>query len=243
MRFNHRRRQDEGGFTPESGGVFDNSPPTPPHINQPPNNELTARRGELGDFSPPLHVERPYLATRSAYVDHTAGALATCTPTPPAGPISSTKSPQHKDNCEGGFSDQTPPVEMLDRIALPVEVIVGLRVLRARPAPPIARPAVWREVVDDSLTLAADGWARRALDLGWDAADVFGTGPDGDASFDGLAVWLGGRKLVAVTANSARTDCGAVFYRETFLRPLSPRVTPAFLWDFQAETKGHGHVA
>lgn len=99
--------------------------------------------------------------------------------------------------------------------------------------PPPARikdRGVWREIVDDALGLARDGWAATAMALGWSAYDLFGTGPDDSNQYDGLAVWLAGRAVAMLDENKVRTTCGATFFREDFMRPASPRVTPVYLW-------------
>ncbi len=127
-------------------------------------------------------------------------------------------------------ADAPPPPP--ETFGLPLEVADGLRRLLDQRPPHIARREVWPGIVADSIGLARDGWASKALALGWSAHDVFGTGPDGDRSFDGLAVWLGGRRIVGIAANTARTSGGGLFHRETYLRSSSPRLSPVFLWEF-----------
>jgi hypothetical protein len=235
MRFAHRRR-NEGGVSRQEGGFFRIPPQTPPPENEPKCSGLDSEKGELGDFSFPLHVGGQYPARRSGYGDHRPGARAICTATPPAPPISAAKSLHQHENEPGGVCGETPPTPMfdpLDRIAdLPVEVVAGLKALLARSAPRIERPAAWRRIVNDALALAISGTARRALDHGWDVADVFGVGERDSNEFEGLAVWLGGREVVEMGEWKARTACGAIFYREAFGRPHSPRLPNVPLWRF-----------
>lgn len=94
--------------------------------------------------------------------------------------------------------------------SLPVSVSAGLRRLRSMAAPKLLRPEVWPRVVSDALRLARDGWATKALALGWSPLDLFGAVPDadGDPHSAGLAVWLAGRKLLAISAMTATVEDG-----------------------------------
>lgn len=58
--------------------------------------------------------------------------------------------------------------------------------------------------------LARDGWASKALALGYSPLHLFGAVTDaaGDPYSDGLAVWLGGRKLLAISATTATVEDG-----------------------------------
>ena len=89
--------------------------------------------------------------------------------------------------------------------SFPKPVTDGLQRLRSMPAPRGVSPAVWAEVVADALSLARDGWAAKAIALGWSPLDLFGVVPDslGDPADDGLAVWLGGRRLIALCGTYA----------------------------------------
>lgn len=107
--------------------------------------------------------------------------------------------------------------------ALPPTVRDGLAALARLAAPRLCRPELWPRVVADALRLATDGWATQALSLGWSPLDLFGAVPDpaGDPHGDGLAVWLSGRKVVALTADGAAVlngDTGRTY----FLRPRAP---------------------
>ena len=99
------------------------------------------------------------------------------------------------------------------------------------------RPDLWPLVVADALGLARDGWAAKAMALGWTDPDLFGAvpDPDGDPAGDGLAVWLGGRKLLAITAEYAvAEDVGGG--RSYFNR--STRLGTTLLWDIGKDAKG-----
>lgn len=93
---------------------------------------------------------------------------------------------------------------------LPADLAGGIQRLRAMPAPRIVKADLWTRVVRDALALADAGWASKALALGWPAISIFGavTDPAGDRDSDGLAVWLGGRKLLAITATTATVEDG-----------------------------------
>jgi hypothetical protein len=105
----------------------------------------------------------------------------------------------------------------------------GLNRLSKMAAPPLQRPEVWPFVVSDALGLARDGWAAKALALGWDSLDLFGavTDPDGCDNADGLAVWLGGRPVLAICATYASVGDGAG--RAYFNR--STRLGTTLLWE------------
>ena len=82
-----------------------------------------------------------------------------------------------------------------------------------------------------ALALAADGWAERALTLGWSPTDLFGgvTDAHGDPLANGLAVWLSGRKIALLTAGMAvATDAEGSRY--FFHPPLAP--SARLLWAY-----------
>ena len=93
---------------------------------------------------------------------------------------------------------------------LPAACMGGLRRLQSMSSPRLLRPDLWPRVVSDALRLGRDGWAAKAMALGWTDLDLFGAVPDadGDSAGDGLAVWLAGRKLLALTAAYAVVDDG-----------------------------------
>ena len=105
----------------------------------------------------------------------------------------------------------------------------GLVALKTMAAPRLVLPEVWPTVVADALTLAKDGWASKAMALGWDVLDLYGavTGRDGYADADGLAVWLAGRPLLAISATYA--SVGDDNSRSYFNR--CNRLGTALLWD------------
>ena len=88
---------------------------------------------------------------------------------------------------------------------LPAACASGVRRLQSMSRPRLHRPHLWPVAVSDALRLARDGWAAKALALGWSEPDLFGAVPDpnGDPAGDGLAVWLNGRELLAITAQYA----------------------------------------
>jgi hypothetical protein len=88
---------------------------------------------------------------------------------------------------------------------LPAGCVSGLRRLRLMANPRLLQPDVWPLVVADAIRLTRDGWAVKAMALGWTDRDLFGAvfDPTGDAAGDGLAVWLAGRKLLALTSDYA----------------------------------------
>jgi len=79
-----------------------------------------------------------------------------------------------------------------------------------------ADEAIWRRVNEDAARLGNKGWAAKASALGWSAMDLFGAVPtrDGDPAGDGLAVWLGGRRILALCDTYAVVEdaCGGRSY-------------------------------
>lgn len=94
--------------------------------------------------------------------------------------------------------------------SLPPSTTNGLNQLRKMAAPNLYRPERWPLVVSDALRLARDGWAAKALALGWSELDLFGAVPDrdGDPDADGLAVKLGGRTILALCGTFATVSSG-----------------------------------
>jgi hypothetical protein len=86
-------------------------------------------------------------------------------------------------------------------------------------------------VVADAVRLASDGWAVHALGLGWSALDLWGCSPEpgGDADQDGLAVWIDGRRVLLLDADSCIVEsqprAHSVFNR------CSVAAGGVFLWD------------
>jgi hypothetical protein len=126
-----------------------------------------------------------------------------------------------------------PPAEY----GLSAELVSSLRDLQAMvPPAKIENAAHWRPVVADALRIAREGWAARALTLGWSVYDLWGVGPVDDWEFSGLAVWLAGRPLVRLDADHALaggsdTFC-SVFVRGGPGHGTQPTIAPVLLWEF-----------
>jgi hypothetical protein len=75
----------------------------------------------------------------------------------------------------------------------------------------------WTQFIDDYGRFLDDGWAERAAALGWGPLDLFGCDrerPFARLDRAGLLWLLHGRRLLALTADSARieTATGSVTY-------------------------------
>ena len=114
----------------------------------------------------------------------------------------------------------------------------SIRRLKTLPPPrKLEHPQNWPGVVADALTIAREGWAAKALALGWTTGDLFGIGPRDDWDFQGMALWLNGRHILMLDANHAIAVGNAADYRSAFDRGgmrhgTHPSVTPVMLWDF-----------
>ena len=88
---------------------------------------------------------------------------------------------------------------------VPADIVDGVARLGGQPAPRISNPPVWPEIVADAQRLVADGWAAKAMALGWSALDLFGACGDVGHQDDnhGLAVWLARRRLLAINETIA----------------------------------------
>ena len=86
---------------------------------------------------------------------------------------------------------------------LPEELALGLKRLRLMPAPRITDPSAWPEIISDATRIADEGWAARAIGLGWSALDLFGCSIDGE--YEALAVWLRTRRIILIDERSAIT--------------------------------------
>lgn len=94
----------------------------------------------------------------------------------------------------------------------------------------------WEQLVNDG-GLFLDRWGRQAAVLGWRAIDVFGVNPDApERRYDsmGLVPLLQGRPIVAITADTARIDCGNGAYL-TFYRMMAVTGSVA-LWEMEWQT-------
>lgn len=119
---------------------------------------------------------------------------------------------------------------------LPPDIAEGLERLQRTPTTRFrGDAAVWARVVDDAHALALDGWAGKALALGWNAYDVFGIGKRDSLDFAGLAVWLDGRTIVVLDADRAmvRTAGGmACFERGGWGHGRDASAPSVLLWQF-----------
>ena len=114
-------------------------------------------------------------------------------------------------------------------MGLPADIRRGLTFLANAPAPRVRCPDIWPGVIGDALRLAAEGWAGRALALGWSPLDLFGAVPHlgGNPDGDGLAVTLRGRHVLALCASFATVE-GPDCSRAYLYRPDDPTAVP--LW-------------
>lgn len=119
---------------------------------------------------------------------------------------------------------------------VPADVAEGLERLQRTPGARFrGDKAAWARVVDDAHALAIDGWAGKALALGWNVHDVFGIGPRDSLDFAGLAVWLEGRSIVVLNADRAMVrDRGgmACFERGGWGHGRDASAEPVLLWQF-----------
>lgn len=102
-----------------------------------------------------------------------------------------------------------------------------LRLKTMRPPSGVDQVA-WACAVRDATGLLEAGWAGTALALGWSPLCLFGAVPDprGDPYGDGLAVWLSGRRVVAITeARAFVVDAHGnrrIYTRPAVLAPPAP---------------------
>lgn len=129
------------------------------------------------------------------------------------------------------------PVAVED-FGLPDDLAAALRRLETMPAPQkLEQASNWRGVVADAMTIARERWAAKAIALGWTAGDLFGVGARTDWDFQGLAVWLDGRRIImlderqAIVSGNPRDDRSA-FIRGGMRHGTHPTVTPVMLWEF-----------
>jgi len=120
--------------------------------------------------------------------------------------------------------------------ALPGDLWEHLLTLENLPPPPLLQERLkWRPVVADAMRIAREGWAERALGLGWTPADLFGVGEAGSDDFEGLAVWLRGRRIIlldATTAISPNDDNSRAVFNRPDRRLRSAGVVVVPLWKF-----------
>ena len=112
---------------------------------------------------------------------------------------------------------------------LPPDIASGLKRLGSMGVPRGADLRAWALAVKDAGRLVDQGFAAQALGLGWSPLDLFGGQVDrsGDPYADGLAAWLQGRRVVALTdAHAIAIDVNEG--RHFFNRPRAPGST--MLW-------------
>lgn len=99
---------------------------------------------------------------------------------------------------------------------LPADCVAGLKNLANMATPQGVSAEAWMTVMHDAQRIVDQGWAAKALALGWSPLDLFGAVCDaaGDPYSDGLAVWLNGRKVLAISAVCAtvENDGGRCYY-------------------------------
>ena len=132
---------------------------------------------------------------------------------------------------------QQPAIEpsAAETFGLPNDLAAALETLP--PPRKLQHTANWRGVVADAITIARDRWAAKAMALGWTAGDLFGIGPRDDWDFQGLAVWLSGRRIVMLDAERVIVagdsgDSRSAFVRGGMRHGTHPTITPVMLWDF-----------
>jgi len=126
----------------------------------------------------------------------------------------------------------------VENFGLPDDLATALRRLETLPPPrKLERAANWQGVIADAMTIARDRWAAKAMALGWTAGDLFGIGPLDDWDFQGLAVWLEGRRVVLLDDKQAIVAGDPGDYRSAFVRGgmrhgTHPSIVPVMLWEF-----------
>lgn len=146
---------------------------------------------------------------------------------PTSGPCDNS---DNRDKSPAQVGESSPNVSNVSNVTdLPADVRRGLTFLANAPAPRVRCPDIWPEVMADALRLASEGWAARALALGWSALDLFGAMPKAgdDPDGDGLAVKLRGRHILALCASFATVE-GANCARAFLYRPGNPNAV--MLW-------------
>lgn len=125
-------------------------------------------------------------------------------------------------------SDDSPAIAAIVPIvprALPPFVRGGLRELQRLPAPRLSLP-VWPDIVADALRLATEGWAEKALALGWQPLHLWGA----HLETPGLAVWLCRRRIVLLDERTCTVLTEPGSYAVFTAR--APAEGACFLWDY-----------
>lgn len=120
-------------------------------------------------------------------------------------------------------SDNRPPIVAIVPNVMDSSIQSGVLRVKAMPTPRGADRAAWQCAVKDAAKLLDEGWVASALGLGWTPLDLFGgqLKRSGDPYADGLAVWLQGRRVLAITADHAIAS-DANGGRHFFNRPRAP---------------------
>jgi len=115
---------------------------------------------------------------------------------------------------------------------LPAEVVDGVRAILTADGAHGVPPSRWPQIQRDTRRLVEGGWTRRALTLGWTAADLFGCdqrAPWYRLDRSGLVLLLDGHEVVELTSDEAvlraRTGSELRYRRRP---PAKPPV--ALLW-------------
>ena len=130
------------------------------------------------------------------------------------------------------------PEPTVDNFGLPDRLADAVRRLETLPPPrKLEKAANWHAVVADAMAIARDRWAATGLALGWSESDLFGIGARDDWDFQGLALWLDGRRLIMLDETKAIAadvsgDRHATFVRGGMRHGSHPTVIPVMLWDF-----------
>lgn len=117
------------------------------------------------------------------------------------GAVRSIRSIRSNDRVDSPPNDPNGP----NRTAsLPEPFSRGLAALRSMPAPRMKQPEFWPIIVRDCVSLETNGWASRALALGWHPLNLWGVSEavGGIADLEGLGVWLCGRRILLLDASS-----------------------------------------
>lgn len=121
------------------------------------------------------------------------------------------------------------PIAPIAPTPLPRSVEDGLRLLPSMGAPRLASSEVWPQVVADALRLQSEGWAEKALALGWKALHLWGA----HIETPGLAVWLCGRRIVLL--DDARCTVADEPGRFSIFTRREPAAGTVHLWEYGRE--------
>jgi len=132
-------------------------------------------------------------------------------------------------SAHSSFAGQIGTNDTIGTSDLPAFISVGLHRLRSMPTPHFTNPAVWPGIVSDAVRIADEGWASKAIGLGWEPMHLFGLDPTGEAgSIDSsLVVYLDGWPIVDVDPDYI------TLRRANVSRPFRNRLRPwltQYLW-------------